>query len=42
MGAFDGPTRTRLHVHIFVAEKSDYYDIADGAEQFDQVPVAPQ
>ena len=38
MGAFDGPTETRLHVHIFVADKSDYYDVADGVEQFDEVP----
>jgi hypothetical protein len=30
MGAFDTPTGTRLGVHIFVAEKGDYYDIADG------------
>jgi hypothetical protein len=33
MGAFDPPTRTRLHTHIFVAEKGDYYDIADGLPQ---------
>lgn len=33
MGAFDGPTNTRLKVHIFVAEKGDYYDIADGVPQ---------
>lgn len=42
MGAFDGPTGTHVHVHIFVAEKGDYYDIADGVEQWDRVPVAPQ
>jgi hypothetical protein len=42
MGAFDGPTQTRLHVHIFVAEKGDYYDIADGVDQFDKVPPPPQ
>ena len=42
MGAFDGPTGTRLHVHIYVADKGDYYDIADGVEQFAQVPPAPQ
>ncbi len=30
MGAFDEPTQTRLALHIFVAEKGDYYDIADG------------
>ncbi len=38
MGAFDTPTRTRLAVHIFVAEKGDYYDIGDGVKQFEHVP----
>lgn len=33
MGAFDDPTGTRLHMHIFTAEKGDYYDIADGLPQ---------
>jgi hypothetical protein len=33
MGAFDTPTRTHLAIHIFVAEKGDYYDIADGLPQ---------
>jgi hypothetical protein len=33
MGAFDGPTQTRLHLHIFVADKGDYYDISDGLPQ---------
>lgn len=33
MGAFDGPTHTRLALHIFVADKGDYYDIADGLPQ---------
>jgi hypothetical protein len=33
MGAFDQPTRTRLKMHIFVADKGDYYDIADGLPQ---------
>jgi len=33
MGAFDQPTDTQLGVHIFVAEKGDYYDIADGLPQ---------
>jgi hypothetical protein len=40
MGAFDGATATHLHVHIFVAEKGDYYDVADGVAQFEQVPAA--
>ena len=33
MGAFDTPTDTRLALHIFVAEKGDYYDIGDGLPQ---------
>jgi hypothetical protein len=36
MGAFDSPTGTRLAMHIFAADKGDYYDIADG------LPVNPQ
>jgi hypothetical protein len=30
MGAFEAPTATQLKMHIFTAEKGDYYDIADG------------
>ena len=33
MGAFDGPTGTKLALHIFVADKGDYYEIADGLPQ---------
>jgi hypothetical protein len=33
MGAFDGPTDTRLKGHIFTGEKGDYYEIADGLPQ---------
>jgi hypothetical protein len=33
MGAFDAPTDTKLEMHIFVADKGDYYDIADGLPQ---------
>ena len=33
MGAFDQPTGTHLAVHIFVADKGDYYDIADDVPQ---------
>ncbi|HWA92030.1 MAG TPA: GFA family protein [Rhizomicrobium sp.] len=33
MGALDGPTGTKLAIHIFVADKGDYYDIADGLPQ---------
>ena len=36
MGAFDKPTGTRLAIHIFVADKGDYYDIADGLPQNEQ------
>ena len=38
MGAFEQPTRTRLAVHIFVADQGDYYDIADGVPQHQQTP----
>lgn len=33
MGAFDAPTETKLRIHVFVAEKGDYYDITDGLPQ---------
>ena len=33
MGAFDTPTGTHLEMHIFVAEKGDYYDITDALPQ---------
>ena len=33
MGAFDAPTGTALHMHIFVADKGDYYAISDGLPQ---------
>lgn len=36
MGAFDTPTSTKLVRHIFVANKGDYYDIADGLPQNEQ------
>ena len=36
MGAFDAPTSTKLHKHIFVTEKGDYYEIADGLPQHPQ------
>lgn len=38
MGAFDKPTNTTLAMHIFVADKGDYYAIADGAPQHPQWP----
>jgi hypothetical protein len=33
MGLFDGRTDTSLAMHIFVAEKGDYYTIDDGLQQ---------
>ena len=33
MGAFDGATGTHLAMHIFVSQKGDYYEIADGLPQ---------
>ncbi len=42
MGAFDTPTETRLAVHIFVADKGDYYDVSDGVKQFQQLLRAPR
>lgn len=33
MGAFDAPTGVRLSLHIFCADKGDYYDISDGLPQ---------
>jgi hypothetical protein len=33
MGTFELPTGTRLKIHIHVADKGDYYDIADGLPQ---------
>jgi hypothetical protein len=36
MGAFDTPTQTQLGMHIFVADKGDYYEISDGLPQNQQ------
>lgn len=36
MGAFDTPTDTHLKMHIFVADKGDYYEIKDGLPQNEQ------
>jgi hypothetical protein len=33
LGALDGPTGLVLEKHIFVRDKGDYYDIADGVPQ---------
>ncbi|MCC2111512.1 MAG: GFA family protein [Hyphomicrobiales bacterium] len=35
-GTLDSPTGLKLEKHIFVADKSDYYEIADGLQQFDK------
>lgn len=35
LGSVDGPTGLRLSKHIFVADKGDYYEIADGVPQKD-------
>lgn len=33
MGAFDEPTKTKVAIHVFVAEKGDYYAITDDLPQ---------
>ena len=33
MGLIDGPTGLKLQEHIFVADKGDYYEIADNVPQ---------
>ena len=38
MGAFNGPTQTSASLHIYVADKGDYYQVADGLPQYDAVP----
>jgi hypothetical protein len=45
-GALDGPTGLHVAQHIYVADKPDWYEIADGAAQFaqdrDDVPMPPR
>lgn len=41
MGAFDSPTDTKVAIHIFVADKGDYYELADGLPQHQRAPAAP-
>jgi hypothetical protein len=36
MGAFDELTQVKLAMHIFVADKGDYYDLTDGLPQNQQ------
>ena len=38
-GTLDVPTGLKITQHIFVADKSDYYEICDGAEQIAQWPA---
>ena len=38
MGAFEQPTKVHLEKHIFVPDKGDYYDIADGLPRFGRSP----
>lgn len=38
MGAFDVPTETHAELHVFVAEKGDYYEIGDGLPQYQRIP----
>lgn len=42
MGAFETPTDTHIHLHIFVANKGDYYEIADGRPQYQQTPLSSE
>ena len=37
-GSLDGDTGLKTIRHIFVADKKDYYDIADGLPQYDTFP----
>jgi hypothetical protein len=41
LGAFDGPTGTKIAEHVFVSSKGDYYEICDGAPQYATVPGEP-
>lgn len=36
MGVFEAPTGTQLALHIFVADKGDYYTLGDGVPQNEQ------
>jgi hypothetical protein len=38
-GSLDPPTHLKIQQHIFVADKSDYYTIADGAPQTPSWPA---
>ena len=36
VGSLDQPTGLHLHRHIYVGDKGDYYDIADGLPQLEE------
>lgn len=36
LGAIEGPTGLNIEKHIFVSDKGDYYELADGVPQHDQ------
>ncbi len=36
LGALDGPSGLKIEKHIFVVDKGDYYEIADGLPLHDQ------
>ena len=40
MGAFETPTNTSIAIHVFVAEKGDYYEITDGLPQMAHPPTS--
>jgi hypothetical protein len=35
VGCLDHPVNVKLHRHIFVADKADYYEIGDGLDQLE-------
>ncbi|MDR6852238.1 hypothetical protein J2Y54_001758 [Sphingomonas sp. BE123] len=41
MGVFDGPTGTRIAVHVHVAEQGDYYPTPDDAPAYATIPPRP-
>ncbi|MCK8501040.1 GFA family protein [Myxococcus fulvus] len=41
MGAFDTPTRTRVALHVHLANKGDYYELEEGTPRFDTIPPRP-
>jgi hypothetical protein len=41
-GIIKGPTGGRMTKHIMVGSKSDFYEIKDGLEQFEEFPPFPE